>query len=162
MRRIITLAAAGALLVVGGAAWAAPGEKTTGGVNYTTADEYAATVSFTAEGTPALAKGMVNFRLSREEWSFKGDVDCYYQNGNMASFTGYMDTPTTEGDIFRVIVLDQGEPAPGDGQVPGTGDQIRIQRDFFEDRPNLLDCTNPDPLLRPIESGNLQVHGGVI
>ena len=150
MRRILTVAVAGALLVVGGAAWAAQGEKTTGGVNYTTDGGFAAQASFTAEGDTVDAKGRVNVRFSMEEWSFKGDVECYYQNGNMASFSGHMDTPTIEGDVFRIIVLDAGEPS--------AEDEIRIQRDFDPNR-NLLDCDNPDPLLRPIEDGNLQVHG---
>lgn len=148
MRKILTLAVAGALLLVGGAAGAAQGEKTTGGVNYTTADGFAAQASFNAEGDAVDAKGRVAVRFSVEEWTFKGDVECYYQDGNMSSFSGTMDEPTVQGDTFRIIVRDAGEPS--------AADQIRIQRG---DAQRLADCTEPDPVLRPIEDGNLQVHG---
>ena len=109
-------------------------------------------VSFTAGiGPKGDARGNVNMRSSRPQFTYKGEVDCYHQVGNRATFSGEI---TRGGDpempFFIVWVEDNGEPG-ADAATPDILEAGVLSQSF--------DCTRQGTKWRtPIARGNLQVH----
>jgi len=125
-------------------------DKSTGGVEYTTAvGNPGARASFNAHETP---KGQVNLSgvgPLGDIW-FHGTVDCYFRTGdNSARFSGEMTETNGPGFThFYIGVEDNGSPGT-------SGDRISVQR-----RMAAVDCEE-DPLASPfrdVTGGNLKVH----
>lgn len=161
MRRLGQLALLIAAVFVAGAlpATAQSGPKATGGVNFVTAIGAEAHASFVAIGDELDAKGQVQVK-NHGGVTFHGEVDCYYQAGNLARFNGPItrfsgeNLPgNTQGtDYFEITVVDAGEPGRA-------GDLISVQR--FPNRTGQVDpgsCSLGRDALQPVMSGNLQVH----
>jgi hypothetical protein len=130
--------------------------KATGGVKYTTVFGLQAQSDFTAQGTPTDAKGRVHRRVVDSNGnvirSFEGDVNCYTQDGNVATFSGVITNRQGPddglGQYFMWTVQDNGE---GNNASP---DLIRVDRS-----PTPLDCSIPKIVpTQAIEEGNIQVH----
>ncbi len=143
----VALACAGTATAAGG------GPKATGGVKFTTVNGGDGKADFNARPTDTGAAGNVHVVVTRTAnvADFKGDVTCYFQDGNLARFSG----PITKGDAtvdgedataFRITVVDNG--SPGDGN-----DLIRVSKTMGV-RPCTRDTDAPSPILK----GNIQVH----
>src|SRR5205085_565354 len=107
--------------------------------------------TFAAAGSPTDGTGVIGFRNPVTKVSFIADVDCYFQVGNQAQFSGEVvlgDLP--QGTHIRVIAYDGGTPGRN-------GDSVRITRRPAENMP--FDCTRPNTTSRPVVDGNLEVHG---
>lgn len=154
MKRIVTTAGLAALLVVGplvASASASQPSMATGGVKYLNTAGQLLDLQFVARGTPSDADGQIGFRNPVTGVSFTADVDCYFQVGNQAQFSGQVvkgDLPA--GTNIRVIAVDGGTPG-------SDGDFIRITRRPAENAP--FDCTRPNTADRSVEDGNIVVHG---
>ena len=129
---------------------AQPADKSTGGVEYTTAvGNPGARASFNAHETP---KGQVNLSgvgPLGDIW-FHGTVDCYFRTGdNSARFSGMMTATNGPGFThFYIGVEDNGTPGRN-------GDRISVQR-----KTGPVDCTTAalaSPV-RDVTGGNLVVH----
>jgi hypothetical protein len=131
----------------------ASGDKSTGGVGYTTGMLSAATVSFNGHHTPhpnadAPAKGHVSWSDSLGRY-FEGTVNCYNRlEDNRARFSGVIDDTNQVGRThFEVDAEDNASPGRD-------GDRIRV---VFRTTPAPAGCGEERPLF-PVESGNLVVH----
>lgn len=146
------------VLVVGVAATAlaASGNKATGGVMQPTTRGNDAQRAFTAQGSPTSAKGQVQQKVVDPSGNlvhqFHGVVDCYFQDGNRAKFSGVITKSKgdddLEGQFFLYSVEDNGEGA----NAPV--DRIAARRSIVP-----FDCRLPvaEPT-QPVTSGNIQVH----
>lgn len=125
MRKILSVAlvACVALLVVAASAFASPGPKATGGVEWLSGNLDIHS-EFTAQGTPDNAKGHVNVRaenvLTNDLFlDYKGTVDCLRVVGNVAYISGSIDKisgsgasgPNGPSQYFLWAVEDNGEGA---------------------------------------------------
>lgn len=159
-RCLVVCGVALASLVLGSTALAqdSSGPKATGGVGFFSFEERTdVSVQFTAQPDDDGGKGRVHVRnIDRATKTllatFNGEVDCYFQNGNTARFSGEVDRLRGERNpqsrFFIIAVEDNGE---GGGGVP---DMIRLAR-----RAERQDCrTSPLMDRTPVENGNLQVH----
>ena len=149
MRKIVIFGATALMLaVVAGSASAAPAPKATGGVNWVggSGGDLMIHASFNAHGTDP-AKGEVVLFTSDGSISYKGDVECYAQNGNRAALAG----PITEGGggftHFIFWVEDNGE-----GKKASGPDRIQTSR-----RNAMPACSTQAPV-QLVTGGNLQVH----
>ena len=115
--------------------------------------------SFTAQGTPDNAKGKLLLNNTFLDKPWHGTVDCYYQDGNEAWFTGPAFGPNIHGDYWGAYVADNGEP--GTASPP---DQFVV---LLNDSPDFFDCGDSftQLLLKSSASfygdslrGNIQVH----
>jgi hypothetical protein len=116
----------------------------TGGVNYINAGGTPVHLSFVAQ---APGTGQVEY-IGSGGVRFHGIVDCYQQTANGAQFSGFI-TSSNSGQFsfFRGSVVDNGEPS--------TGDLVRFG---FRPAQTPYDCHRPYAALRPVVSGNVQVH----
>ncbi|MDB4442765.1 hypothetical protein N9219_05035 [bacterium] len=133
------------------------GGKATGGVGFEQGPSWV--VSFNAQiGPKGDAKGVVQAHSDGDFGSFHGKVTCYYQDGNMAWFSGpatYRDNISQfEFTGFLIGVEDNSEPGTAADPDP---DFIRVR--FLREQDS-DDCTNVTglPLNNPVLNGNLQVH----
>lgn len=157
MRTKVIVPVMALVLVVGVAAsaLAASGNKATGGVKQPTGDGNEAQRAFTAQGSPTSAKGQIQQKLVDPSGNlvrqFHGVVDCYFQEGNRARFSGVITKSRgedVEGQFFIYAVEDNGEGA----NAPV--DRIAARRSVVP-----FDCQLPvvQPT-QPVTSGNIQVH----
>ena len=163
MSRCFALAAASAVaLTFATTAAADPPElgKATGGGEVAQSDDPFTPfkISFTAQNMLA-PKGQVNFR-AEDGNTFVGDVTCYQQEGNVASFSGPVERgkggfdpemyPGLES-LYVVTVEDNGE---GPGSPPDT-----ISVSAIAAPPGFpLLCASGLQHTEPLVSGNIQVH----
>lgn len=149
MRKLVAILGAGALMLVSGTAMAAAGPKATGGVGWTNAAQgFDARATFTAQPDD-LAKGTFRIELSgSQNWWYQGEVTCYNQSGNMATFSGVVTASEGAGDptTFKATVQDGGQGSQATGP-----DRIATQR-------NASGCSSHLPTLQDVTTGNLQVH----
>jgi len=150
MRKLVAIMGAGALMLVSGAAMAAGGgPKATGGVSWTNAAQgFDAKATFNAQPDDP-AKGTFRLELSgSQNWWYKGEVTCYNQSGNVATFSGVVTASEGAGDptTFKATVEDNGQGSKATGP-----DRIGTQR-------NASGCSSHLPVLQNVTSGNLQVH----
>lgn len=141
----------------------APPPRAAGGVGFTWYSPFRTSdvvdqVSFTAQGTTTDAKGQIDVSEYLADGTlvqlFHGVVDCYYQDGNTAYFSGvvtelYLGVSQNVNLFFRVGVQDNGE-----GANAAAPDMI----DF--DRPDSAPSTYCGERLPrfDVTSGNLQVQ----
>ena len=149
MRKVVAIVGAGALMLVSGTAMAAAGPKATGGVGWTNAAQgFDASATFNAQPDDP-AKGTFRIQLSgSQNWWYQGEVTCYNQSGNMATFSGVVTASEGAGDptTFKVTVRDGGQGAQATGP------------DGIGTRRNDSGCSSHLPVLQDVTSGNLQVH----
>ena len=130
-------------LSVGAAEAAGGGPKATGGAHSGVSD-----LSFNAQGTPQASKGRVNYR--GVDISFKGEVTCYLQDGNEATFTGVIrKSEGTTDTTFSVEVVDGGE---------GAGAMDTFAVDTFASGQEPDACEGNDETDQLVINGNIQVH----
>ena len=142
-------AACAAGLLVAAPATAAPEPKAAGGVQYVNNLGVDVKLSFTAQGTPASAKGNINFRLA-SGLEVKAEVDCLSQEGNQAVLSGRTKGNSQPGQFIRLVVQDNGEP--------GTTDLVRASRRPLTEAP--FNCAMAvRPATQQVTNGNLQVLG---
>ena len=95
-------------------------------------------------GTDVLPAGRVTFR--NDEFSFEGDVACYFQSGNVADISGpIVDSKGLDSDngFYALSVQDNGQ------------DDL-VSFNAVEGLP--LFCGDAGPPALPLEGGNIQVH----
>ncbi|MFL6241191.1 MAG: hypothetical protein ACJ735_17045 [Actinomycetes bacterium] len=149
-----TIVAATGLCLVATQAHAGGQQKATGGVIYFNGagDSW---LELEASGTPAAAKGFVQVRNAVSGAKYRGTVNCYNQDGNIARMTGIITSGVVAGGrdarglFFTVTVQDNGEGSKASG-----GDLVAVNHRMS--RP--YDCSVPRTPQRPVEHGNLQVH----
>lgn len=138
-------------------ALAESGDKSTGGVGFTTMAGGAADVSFNAHDTLTATetdKGHVNVRgVGVGDVFYKGTVDCYERlSANSARFSGVV-TETNDPFMrrfFEVAVEDNGSPG-------SNGDRISQALYFNPASSGGSDCGDLTPTAL-VERGNLVVH----
>ena len=150
MRKLVAIVGATGLMLVSGAALAAgPGPKATGGVAWENAAQgLDIRAQFNAQ-PDSPAKGFFQIDVSgAQNWSYRGDVTCYQQDGNSATFTGVVTASEDAGNptTFKVTVEDNGQ---GSNAAP---DRIATLRNGGSN------CGSPLPVLQNVAKGNLQVH----
>jgi hypothetical protein len=150
---LLVLASAGV-----GTAFADSSDKATGGIKIVSANDFDAARMFTAQGTPASAKGEVETRVVDpvtgdlvRQWH--GVVDCYQAiDSKTARFSGYVTNSQggedVEGQYFRWTVRDNGE---GSNAPP---DEFVAAR--FANKPASTCTSGGQPTLEAVK-GNLQV-----
>jgi hypothetical protein len=153
----VVVLALGLMLTVTAVA-ASPFGKATGGESNFTVGDDSAHRSFNAQGDASGAKGQVESRVidpasGEVVRQFHGVVDCYYQDGNKARFSGQITNAQggqdTEGRYFLWSVEDNGEGKKATGP-----DRFRAIRSVTP-----LDCQlTPLPATQEVTKGNIQVR----
>jgi hypothetical protein len=156
MRKITAIVALVVLSLATAAVAMAASNGAAGGVKYTSVGGNDTQTSFTAQGSPTDAKGNVVRKLTdpvtgQEVTDFRGDVTCYFQDGNVARFSGPITASKADAfpnDYYMIAVQDNGEGSNAPPDMIGNG--------RFATKP---DCSQPLVIpVRPVEKGNLQVH----
>jgi hypothetical protein len=155
-RHVVGLLAAVTTLSVPVAATAGSGtDRATGGGQILVGSQGAGdTIAFTAQGTPEVAKGQLQF-VDRTGGTGKGNVryhgvvDCILVVGNTAEIAGHeRDT----GDPFTLRVVDNGE-----GAKAADPDMIFFD-DTADDEPCVQDDNDDDDGSVALARGNAQVY----
>lgn len=105
-------------------------------------------LAFAASGTPTAGRGALAFYNPATGVGFVAVIDCYFQTGRQAQFSGHL-VHSDLGDLkIRVIALDGGTPGKN-------GDMVRITRRPAENPP--FQCDRPNTAVLPVVKGDLVV-----